>query len=486
MKNTIKTIWSLCIVLISFNGMAQQADHQLIGDKVTFFFFNTDTTSNPALIDNDAVLNQTESGGFWADSSLAFFHQFVRALLRAPDNGGDRLLQYYTAKQIKINNRPIAVFLWNDVSSFSVSNVTFGNTPCDDGSGAVWPCASHWTTSENASWGGYMHIGLKNVLPSHRGLSWLNETFLHELMHTQDKTLQLGNSFVVLGRTYRYGADGTHFDIEATPNKRLAYMEAIANVAPMFYNFQDFVQYFDWFNRNGNIMIERNAPAGWIRWMGQLFGAGYNDNIWLYDEISAVSGPGTQDSSRPAYSLYRIQDLPAKFIVHNEIIMAMMMTMTSMHIAEIDPFIWACETFNSRIVSDQNKDPWALFVGIFAEGLLMEGGDSVAEIKRELDSRNYSISPEDDVPYAFVLPLAYSDYFTAYTSTTKNDFKELFKNEMDTDLIDIYWDHFRERVRSNVPIVSGRNWSDMTDIAMQCGINQSYLPGASGRVFDRN
>ena len=184
------------------------------------------------------------------------------------------------------------------------------------------------------------------------------------------------------------------------------------------------------------------------------------------------------------YSVYRIQDLPGKFIVHNETVMAMMMTMTSMHVAEIDPFIWAVKTFNTRIAANQGQDPLALFVKVFSEGML-QSGETISAIKQELDARNYTAASVD-TPYTFILPLAYSDYFTGYTSTTKDQFKALFNNEMDTDLIDIYWDHFKDRVRNNVSIRSSRSLSDMTTIAMQCGVNQSYLPGTSGRRYEGN
>lgn len=485
MKNIQYYIVFIAVFFVSsiWSQSTQRANHLVVSDNFRFYYFDTPSTSTPYLISNSDVRNGSESGAFWSNTSMAKFHEFLRALLKDPNNGGDAQLQYLAAKLVQINSRRIMVRLWNDVSPLSSSDVSVSNKPCISDS-HVWPCASHWTTADNSYWGGYMHLGIH--YSNQNGLTWLKETFLHELMHTQDATNQLGNSYVVFGKSYRYGADGSHFFTEAIPNKRLAYMEAIANVAPFYYNFSDFNRRFSWFTSNGDLLVERNAPSNWIRTLGRFFGSGYSDNVWLYDEIrNHPSGSaGRNDPNNAGYSRFSIQSLPGKFIVHNELIMAMMMTMTSMHVADIDPFIWATKTFNTRISSNQNQDPLALFVKIFAEGMLQHG-ETFAAIKQELDSRNYS-SADVDTPYTFILPLAYSDYFTGYASTSKSQFQELFNNEMDSNLVDIYWDHFKDRVRTGVPIRSGRSWTDMTTIATQCGVNQSYLPGTSGRRYEGN
>jgi hypothetical protein len=497
MKKYSKYIVLLLICFMSKNIWAQgmsQEPHQYIADKLGFrYYANPTTVATANAIDNSAVRSGTETGTFWADGNMTFLHQLLRALLKPANNGGDATLQHYVVELLKINNKKILVHLWNDQAPLTSSSILASGKPCLSDS-YVWPCASHYTS--NANWGGYMHLGATHAVrydnantsdATKNGLKWLKDTFLHELMHTQDKTLQLGNSFIVLGQQYRYGADDEHYGIEIIPNQRLAYMEAIANVAPMYYNFKSFEDSFRKFVNNGYLAVEVTAPSNWVRRLNQLFGLGYNNNVWMYDQIrNHPNNVGNGAASRdPNYRLYRVQNLPAEFIVHNEMIMAMMFTMTSMHIADIDPFISATKTFNVQITANQNKDPFALLTEILANKLLLNG-ETIAHVKQELSDRNYSISPSDDVPYAFILPLAYSDYFTAYASTTKTQFKALFNNEMNTDLIDIYWDYFRTRVRTNVPIRSGRTWSDMTSIAMQCGVNQSYMPGTSGRRYEND
>jgi hypothetical protein len=457
------------------------SDNNYIASKIRFYYFEDATDTTTYIINNKDVINGTVTGDFWTNSDLKEFQSFIKALL---SNTGDKSFQYYTRKLIEINNRPIAVLLWNDKVAFTPSSVAFKNQPCQDSNNYVWPCAAHWTTKENNKWGGYMHIGIHHS--STKGLPWLKATFLHELMHTQDKTLDKGNSFVVFGKSYRYGADNVHYYTEATPNKRLAYMEAIADVSPMYLNFKDFEERFKWFSGNGYIVVERTAPSGWAKFLKKYFGADYNDNVWLYEQIKKYPnvGPGSPYPNSNRYMRYKIKELPGKFIVHNELVMAMMMTMTSMHVAEIDPFIWSTKEYNKRIKSNQNQDPFALFVKIFADGMLQDT-ETVADIKRELDNRTSSTDTVDK-PYTFILPLAYSDYFTGYNSKTKDQFKALFNNEMDTNLIDIYWDYFKDRVRGKVTMKASNTLSDMTDIAIACGVNQSYVPGKSGRKYESN
>lgn len=485
----VTIIFILFFGALSSNIVSQTTDRALIASKLEFFYYDNPRVDSLIGVNNTQVAAGTENGAFWTNANTGPLRTFVRALLKDPSNGGDQSLQYYTAKMLRLNSRKIAVFLWNDLTTFNQSQVPSNiHNPRPDSRGRVWPHASHWTTSQQPNWGGYMDIGIYYINRTSRGTArangqaWLKETFLHELMHAEDQTNSLPLPFYVDGHWYHYGQDGTHFYTEAVPSKRFAYMESIAHVAPFYYNFSLFEHHFNWFTSNGTIRVERNAPPQWRRWMAQIFGT-YSGHVWLYDEIREATGSnGTNINS--SYRGYRIQDIPPKFIVHNETIMGMIMTMTSMHVAEIDPFMWAVKTFNTRISANQSQDPFALFIEIFAEGMLQDG-ESFSAIKQELASRNYS-SADVDTPYTFILPLAYSDYFSGYTATNKNDFKQMFNNELDSDLVDIYWDHFKDRVRTGVPIRNGRSWTDMTTIATQCGVNQSYLPGTSGRRYEGN
>lgn len=480
MKNYI---YILTVVLITaFAGKSYAgitvSDNDYIAGKIRIYYFDNANDTTSYHINNADAINNTVSGSFWSNPDLKVFQDFIKDLL---SNKGDKQFQYYTKKLMEINKRPIMVLLWNDKVAFEPSSVAFGNKPCQDTDKYVWPCAAHWTRQQNNKWGGYMHIGLHHSTSN--GVQWLKETFLHELMHTQDKTLDKGNSFIVFGKSYRYGADNSHYFREATPNKRLAYMEAIANVSPMYYNFKDFEKWFKWFSSNGKIYVEKTAPSDWAKFLKQYFGADYHDDIWLYDQIKKDSKAGQGTPYNKSYVTYKIKQLPGKFIIHNEQVMALIITMTSMHVADIDPFIWATKEYNKRIAINQNQDPFALFVKIFAEGMLSYN-ETIQSIKDELDNST-SLNGPNGKPYTVILPLAYADYFTAYTCKTKDDFKALFNNEMNTDLIDIYWEHFKDNIRKDVPVKAGDNWTVMTDIAILCGVNKSYIPGKSGRKYDK-
>jgi len=487
MKSNIKLLIVFFLGALSTVSWSQtqKKDNEYISSKLNFYYFEKASTAAPYLIKNADVISGSESGTFWTDRNLKIFHDYIRALLKDSSKGGDKSLQYYTSKILKLNNKNIAIYLWNDTTPYIESAIAFtDNKPCLDQKNYVWPCAAHWKMNfKSKAYGGFMHIGLHHA--KKEKLPWLNETFLHELTHTQDETLDKGNSFIVFGVNYRYGADDEHYTTEMTPNKRLAYMEAIANVTPMYYNFNDFKKHFKWFTGNGYMYVEKNAPPIWVKYMGQLFGSGFNKNVWLYDQIKnhPNGGVGKVVAADKNYRKYNIQDLPSEFIVHNEIVLAMMMTMTSMHIAEVDPFLWTIKKFNVEIKSNQNQDPLALFVEIFAKGMLQKG-ETISNIKKGLDEKIESLPSDDDVAYPLILPLAYSDYFTAYKSTTKKQFKALFNNEMNTDLIDIYWDYFKDKVRVDVPIKTDRKWTDMTTIAIKCGVKMSYIPGTSGRSYE--
>lgn len=489
MKTYLKILIVILLGIVSTTSWSQnkQTDNKYISSKLNFYYFDKASTADPYLINNSDVIAGSESGTFWTNKKLKVYHDYIKALLKNTSKGGDISLQYYTTRILKLNNKNIAIYLWNDTSPYKESEIAFtDNKPCLDEKNYVWPCAALWNMNfKGKAYGGYMHIGLHHA--KKEKLTWLNETFLHELTHTQDATLDKGNSFIIFGIDYRYGADDEHYENEVTPSKRLAYMEAIANVPPMYYNFKSFQKQFKWFTDNGEMVVEEKAPPIWVKYMGQLFGSGFNKDVWLYDQIKnhPNGGIGKVDPTDNKYRIYKIQDLPSEFIIHNEVVLAMMMTMTSMHIAEIDPFLWSIKKFNVEIKSNQNQDPLALFIKIFAKGMLQQG-ESISKIKKELDKKIESLPTDADVAYPYILPLAYSDYFTAYKSSTKSDFKALFNDEMDGDLIDIYWDYLKDKVRSNVKIKSGRTWTDMTTIATTCGVKMSYVPGKSGRIYESN
>jgi len=490
---TYKTIALIVSLLFFSSSKAQSQDVQTIKRLVEFTYFSDPTVNSRSGINKDDVISGTYEGTFWTDTNIDELQNFVKALLQTPSNGGDTTLQNYVAQVLELTNRKILIYLWNDDASRTRSQYAHSNKPCVSDydrstsgvNNRVWPCANHLTVSQDPNWGGYVHVG--QYYGQDKGFMKLKATFIHEFMHTQDPVSALNNRFRVNGHLYRYSSDGTHFFTEALPNKRAAYKEAVANVLSLMFDGEDLNRYLRWYANNGDIIVERETPNGFFRFFSDILG--YSDDVWLYDKIKEAIGPGTPDGIVTGYDAYPIRSLPARFIVHNETITAMAMGITSLHVRDIDPFMFGIKEVNNTITSDQNKDPFALIVNKMALGLTSRG-DSLAQIKEQLES-----SGVQDQPYYIVLPLAYFDFFTGYSASTKSEFNTLFNNQLDNTLLDIYWSYFKNRVRTvsipPVPNPSGstrssqsRIWDNLTDVSIQCGVNQSMMPGVEDFNFE--
>ncbi|XLS29588.1 hypothetical protein ACJD0Z_01925 [Flavobacteriaceae bacterium M23B6Z8] len=487
--------WAVLLLgmLLSFQGFSQSSDIETIKSLLSFTYFPDPTQDSRFGISNEKVSNNQLEGRFWTDSGIDELQNFVKAILLDGANGGDTTLQNYVAQVLRLNNRRILIYLWNDNASRTRSQYAHANKPCvsdydRSASGVnnrVWPCANYLSVSDDPNWGGYVHVG--QYYGQDKGLQDLKATFIHEFMHTQDPVSALNNRFRVNNHLYRYGADGTHFFIEALPNKRAAYKEAVANVLSLMFNGAGMQRYLRWYANNGNLLVERETPSGFFRVFRSIFG--YSDNVWLYDQIKAEIGPGTPDAIANGYDAYPIRSLPARFIVHNETITALALAMTSLHVRDIDPFMYAVKKVNTSIVSNQERDPVALIVNKMALGLTSRG-DSVSEIKNQLQSTGVQ-----NQPYYIVLPLAYFDYFTGFSASSKSDFNALFNNQLDANLLDVYWDYFKDEVRtvSLTPIPnsggstrseSSRIWDNLTDVSIKCGVNQSMMAGVEDFNFE--
>ncbi|TVZ14874.1 hypothetical protein [Maribacter sp. MAR_2009_72] len=489
---TYKKIILTLFILIGVNSYAQ-SDTETIRNLLRFTYFPEPTEDRRFPIVNTSVASGTETGRFWEDSGIDDLQNFIRAVLKDPSSGGDATLQHAIAEVLKLNNRKILVYLWKDANSITRSQYAHSLKPCvsdyDRSDSAtdyhVWPCAAYISREDDPNWGGYVHIGQHYATA--KGYDKLKATFIHEFMHTQDPVSALNDRFTVMNHLYRYGHDGTHFDVEAVPNKRQAYKEGIANVLSILFDNNDLQRYLRWFANNGSIMVEREVPHGFFRVFRGIMG--YSDDVWLYNQISAVHGAGVQHGSHPEYSTYPVRNLNPEFIVHNEVVTAMALGLTSLHVRDIDPFIWAVKKVNTQIRGNQEQDPFALIVNKFALGLTSRG-DSLAEIQNQLES-----SGVQDQPYYPILPLAYFDFFTGYGASSKSEFNAMFSGELNTTLLDIYWDYFKDRVRTvpipPIPNSSGssrsgqsRIWDNISDVSIQCGVNQSLLPGVQDFNFE--
>ncbi len=486
-------ILTIIISVLSTLSTYGQSDEETIQKLISFIYYSDPTVNRSAPVNNTDVANGIEEGRFWEDTGIDDLQAFVRSVCKSPSNGGDRALQHSIAEVLKLTNRRILVYLWNDSRSLQESQYAHGNKPClSDYSEAanvvnnrVWPCAWHLTTGEDPKWGGNVHIG--QYFASEYGLKELQATFIHEFMHTQDPVSILYQRFLVGGHSYDYGFDEDHYGEEAMPNKRMAYGEVIANVLGLMYNNTSMESYLDWYVSNGNIMVEKQMPNDFFKVNRQRMG--FSDDVWLYDQINNTHGPGTPHRRSSRYVTYPIRSLAPKFLIHNEMVSAMALALTSYHVRDIDPFIYAVKEVNKEIVNNQQQDPFALIVNKFALGLTSRG-DSPTLILTDLKSNGVQ-----NEPYYAILPLAYFDYFTGYGATSKSEFNTMFNDELDATLLSIYWDFFKNKVRTIpfLPVLSSQSDTrsfqtilshNLTDISIQCGVNQSFPAGVMDHNFE--
>ena len=135
-------------------------------------------------------------------------------------------------------------------------------------------------------------------------------------------------------------------------------------------------------------------------------------------------------SSRGEYAKYRIQDLPPKYLVHNEMILAMILYSYIDHIS-FSRFIYQLRAANKKLY--RNKD--ASGIGELFHAMCKSGLASNESLQGMLDA---GMTPEGPKPY--MLPVAYVDYFTGYRIQSVEEFAEVFENHNQMKKwVELYW-----------------------------------------------
>jgi len=464
---------------------AAQTDRDYLRNKLSFRYVATpnNTSSAVEVLDNAAISSGTESGTFWASPSLAGLQGMVRKLLKAPGQGGDGNLQYVVAKTVRILDKPVMITMVNDVSSTLSSGAMNHWDACDDGHGHAWPCASNSSTTDDqrqqcaetqhvapparldATWAGQMTLGQAAFNGGTAGSA--TGTFVHELVHTQDRSDRRAHMFTISRNSYHYGSDGTHYDVEAVPNLAYTYQEGIANAGMMTVDAHVNQRLFQWFANNDVIMVEKNVPVP----PGTGAGAAPcwtvvttpSPDIWLYNQLTAahVREVTRTPNPYPNYAYFRIRDLPPRFIVHNENIIALVFSEYARHLG-LQKFMDALKA-NDRTLFRVSTSPIAqLYNTLCRAGLDGRPLSSVTNVS-------------DAGPKPYMIPLAYADYFTAYRSTTKAEYKSIFEDMLPQEWIDLYWDNWKDTVRAAAPIDASHTpqFTNLTDISIALGVNQS-------------
>jgi hypothetical protein len=463
-------------------------DRAVVQEKFSFRYVdqpnNTAASYIPQVLDNAAIAGGTENGAFWSNGAMGRLHGLVRALLRDSRNGGSNTLQHYAAKVVRIVDKPIIVYLIED-SGGALTNVAserFG--VCLSTNNRAWPCATNMSTADDflqecyqrigqpvparrdGTWGGQMALGAFHTTQNTQ--EWTNGTFVHELLHTQDRTDNRGHLFRVSGRLYRYGADDVHYTTELVPNRAMTYMEGIANTISLLFDGREQTRYFQWFSTNGAALVEKALvpPGTGVGTVHQCFDVtSPSPDVWLYNQLQArgvPEAPAATPNIPAGYAAYRIRNLPPKFIVHNEFILALIFSKYVEHI-RFDPFIDAIRHSNANLYRASGSGVAVLFDVLCSAGL--PAGETASSL--------VAAQANQSGPKPYLLPLAYADYFTAYQSRTKADYAQIFENLLPSAWVDLYWDGYSTAVRTAVPISATPRQGDLTSIAIALGITSS-------------
>ncbi|HYR53106.1 MAG TPA: hypothetical protein VET83_10915 [Candidatus Dormibacteraeota bacterium] len=467
-------------------GAQPTEDRTYLRNKVSFRYVAApnDTARAPAVLDNIGIWGGTETGAFWSNPNIPGLKNMVRALLQEPGHGGDGNLQYVAAQIIKVLNKPVIIMLLDDTGTAMNRGAYRKWDACTDGHGHAWPCASNMATGDDSrercarelhqavparrdAWAGQMALGQAVF---NGDLNWATSTFIHELVHTQDRSDGRAHMFWMSSRSYHYGADGTHYGVEAIPNLAATYQEGIANTLRLVVHAGRRQEMFDWFANNDVVYVEKALhPEG--TGVGDTLPCytsvtAPSPDVWLYNQlrragIRELSPSGGDVPADTGYAYYRIRDLPPRFIVHDEYILALTFSEYARHMG-LPRFMAALQANDATLFRVSTSPVAQLYNTLCFAGLNGRPLSSVTGVN-------------EAGPKPYLLPLAYADYFTGYNARSKSDYAAIFENMLRPEWVDLYWDGYKDEVRAAVPISAGRrpDFGDLTTIAITLGVNRS-------------
>lgn len=442
-------------------ALATPADQQILKNRLSFRYVanpNQDPPVDPEILNNESIIAGTFEGTFWTASGIAVLQNLVKALMADRAHGGDDALQEYTRLVTDLTRKPVLILLINDLQPLNATMTVGGRTVnvaahhwgvwIGPGN-RVWPSARH--NSDDSPWAGQMSLGAHTFTNSSQ---WggqgrkVNATFIHELTHTQDASHRRGHIFVVERRNYAYGPDNVHFTNEAVPNRAAVYSETIADAMAFLYSSDEEQEYFNWFADNGALRVEKTEPPASLR------------DFWLYNRLQEAGVAESSirnaysEATRARYAFYRIRDLPAEFIAHNEMIMALVLAEFTRHVG--NPVLF--DALGSANASLRN---------VSASGMAVLFEEMCRRAEQMPFGEGSGAHPE-------LLPLAFADYFTAYRATSAADFNTIFESMMPRSRVAAYW-AVRDQVRRDAPVSNPPVWTDLTNVAMALGVRESLL-----------
>lgn len=464
---TLRRIYIALLVLflaVSWHSPAQA--NQVLRDRLEFWYIADGTqTPRPApqTLNNEQISQGTENGAFWNNAQVSGLQALVRSLLRPSNNGGDAQLQYIASRIISITpgSGKVRVVLFDDASQPMSPAATVRSNwgGCPKPNGSMWPCARHYSAQRSIV--GAIWLGANYFASTNR--SKLG-TFLHELTHTQDATDGRPHLFTVGNRTYRYGADGTHYGVELIPNRAMTYKEGIANAIRLLYDNGRRARYFGLVANNDFLWVERTEPPA---------NSGIHPDAWLHRQLTQAGiSPDTVPADllsrlrrelRDNYVAYRIHNLPPRFVLHNEYVLALII---AEYLDYVDPqrFFTGLRDVNDALYQASGSGIAVLFESLSNAGLPQ--GTTLEDVSRASYAGQQS----------HMLPLAFADYFTGFRTNSKQEFAALFESMLSQQWLDLYWDVHRQTARSAVTGASAghpASREDLITLAMALGLNRS-------------
>ena len=462
-----------CAVLLaaaSADALAQSYRDR-VADYLLFYYVgfpnNDHPNYKPVLLDNQAILAGTESGDFWEDSDVAVLQEFVGGALRDPSSGGSARFQYFLSQILGIRGARASVYLIDDVEKPLADGgkvATRRYSAAIDASGErVWPAATN--SSRAKSYAGSFAIGAYNVVSDRDAKS----AFLHELTHLELETDERPHLFMAGGKSYVYGTDGDHYATELIPDLSRTFDEAVANSMELLYDEGEAQETFRRFQPDDYIRVEVSVPDP-----SSVTGP-ISPDLWLDDQIQAAGA--RPFSTLDGYAFYMIGDLPARFIIHNELVLALVFAeYTRRHIG-LDAYVRAIRRANQRIIAQKaqlksyGSRATISSIANFTEALCEVGSEGV-------NPTETSVSAD---PSPALLPLAYLDYFTGLSAESQAEFSALFDDQLSEAWVELYWTVGRPTVDSVLGDAMGQgrltatNYSDLDLIAQAFGAAGNQL-----------
>jgi hypothetical protein len=450
-------VLSVFMWVFSYAAIADAAaDRAYILSKLKFYYVANPNTSATATLLSLSSSASDARDVFGGNAMMDSMKVFLKGILNDRAHGGDEIMQFAVKEILNIRGKDIAMFMYNDAVQFNTFAAnTFVN--CLEG-GYVWPCASSSATvSSTGGYYGKIHLGRYFLSAVSRAdVRWV---FLHELTHTQDMSDFPWHTFYVNSNPYKYGADNTHFFHEAIPSMTMAFKEGIANA--FAYQFQrptssTAPDLGSWYTPTRDVIVETVVPTAAPT-------PGASPDIWLYAQLQAAHITPYKTSGNYAY--YHLSQLTPRFRVHNEMIIANIISAYMFNIS-FQRVARAFKTYNigPNSVFSGNGNLQTLMTVLCQAGL-----------PESMQAQSFPSCANFPDRKEYLLPLAYADYFTSFSSTSLSDFNQLFDNGLNSELIQCYWNN-RTAVRAAATAASVHNFTQAsTEIAIALGINSSVM-----------